>query len=156
MRRGRARRRRKLSAGYSLLEVMIVLVIIGLALGMVGPQLFRQLDKAKTQTADSQIKILRTAIDAFHLDVQRYPTTAEGLAALVAQPPGANSELWGGPYLQDKVPLDPWGKDYVYRLGESREKPFFLYSLGADGKEGGDGPDRDIGLLPPTTTTSSK
>lgn len=148
----RARRRPiGLAPGFTILEVMIVLVIIGLVLGMVGPQLFKQLDKAKAQTADSQIKLLRTSIEAFYLDMQRYPTASEGLAVLRTQPPsGANTQLWSGPYLQDQVPPDPWGNAYVYRAGDSRERPFFLFSLGADGKEGGDGIDRDIGLLPPT------
>lgn len=133
-----------------MLEVMIVLVIIGLALGMVGPQLFKQLDKAKVQTAESQIKILRGALASFHLDMQRYPTTAEGLAALRTAPGGTNAHLWTGPYLQDNVPNDPWGNAYVYRQGETRDSPYFIFSYGADGKDGGEGLDRDIGVLPPS------
>ncbi len=148
--RGR-RCRLGVEAGYSILEVMIVLVIIGMALGMVGPQLFKQLDKAKAQTAESQIKLLRTAVGSFYLDMQRYPTEAEGLSVLRAAPSGPNSQLWAGPYLQEQVPLDPWGHPYVYRAGDSRERPFFLFSYGADGKEGGDGLDKDIGLLPPAS-----
>lgn len=138
-----------LSPGYSILEVMIVLVIIGLAIGMVGPQVLRQLDKAKVQTAESQVKLLRTALEAFSLDMQRFPTATEGLAALRTPPSGANAQRWTGPYLQEDVPLDPWGNPYVYKAGESRDRPFYLFSFGADGKEGGEGLDKDVGLLPP-------
>jgi general secretion pathway protein G len=143
--------RADLSAGYSILEVMIVLVIIGMALGMVGPQLFRQLDKAKVQTAESQIKLLRTAVGSFYLDMQRYPTDAEALSVLRTVPVGPNSQLWAGPYLQEQVPVDPWGNPYIYRVGDSRDRPYFLFSYGADGKEGGEGLDKDIGLVPSTT-----
>ena len=150
-RRSMAAARFGVSRAFTILEVMIVLVIIGLVLGMVGPQLFKQLDKAKVQTAESQIKLLRSALDAFNLDMQRYPTTAEGLAVLRAAPSGSNSQLWAGPYLQDQVPPDPWNNAYVYRIGESRERPFYLFSYGADGKEGGEGLDRDIGIVPPVS-----
>ena len=147
----RARRpsRRQLSPGFTILEVMIVLVIIGLILGLVGPQIFRQLDKAKAQTAESQIKLLRTALDSYYVDLQRYPTTTEGLTVLIRPSGGKNAQRWSGPYMQDEIPLDPWGNPYVYRVGETRERPFYLFSLGADGKEGGEGNDKDIGLLPP-------
>ena len=150
-RRARPQRALGLSQAFSILEVMIVLVIIGLILGMVGPQLFKQLDKAKVQSAEAQIKLLRTSLETFNLDMQRYPTTTEGLAALTTPPTGTNSHLWAGPYLQDQLPVDPLGNAYVYRLGDSRDRPFYLYSWGADGKEGGDGFDKDVGILPPAT-----
>ena len=120
-------------------------------LGLVGPQLFKQLDKAKVQTAESQVKLLRTSLESFYLDMQRYPTAAEGLAVLRTTPTGPDSHRWTGPYLADQIPLDPWGNPYVYRPGDSRERPFFLFSYGADGKEGGEGLDRDIGILPPAS-----
>jgi general secretion pathway protein G len=153
LRRGNNRKRiargLSVSRGFTILEVMIVLVIIGLVLGLVGPQLFKQLDKAKVQTAESQIKLLRSALDAFKLDMQRYPTTDEGLNVLRVAPSGTNSQLWAGPYLQELVPVDPWSNPYVYRVGENRDRPFYLFSYGADGKEGGEGLDRDIGIVPP-------
>ena len=139
----------RLQRGFTLLEMIVVLAIIGLIMGLVGPRLFGQADKAKVQTTETQIKLMRASLEAYYLDMQRYPTSAEGLAVLRTPPTGADSNLWAGPYVQDQVPVDAWGKPYNYRLGESRDKPYYLFSFGADGKEGGEGVDRDIGILPP-------
>lgn len=137
--------------GFTLLEMLVVLVIIGLLAGLVGPRLFSKVDTSRVQTAETQVKILKGALDTFYLDAGRFPTEAEGLAILIGQP--ADEKLrarWRGPYLDGDVPLDPWGAPYQYSLPGANNQPLALYSLGADGKRGGEGNDADIGLLPPT------
>ncbi len=128
--------------GFTLIELLVVLVILGLLAGLVGPQVMRYLGGAKTDTARLQIGELGGGLDLYHLEVGRYPNSAEGLQALVEAPSGA--VRWNGPYLKkNKVPLDPWGNPYQYR-SPGEHGPYDLYSLGADNTEGGEGENRDI------------
>jgi general secretion pathway protein G len=130
------------SRGFTLIELLVVLVILGLLAGLVGPRVLKHLGTAKTDTAMLQIEELGAGLDLFHLEVGRYPTTEEGLAALSDAPPGING--WNGPYLRKKsIPLDPWGHEYLYRApGENGD--YDLYSLGRDAADGGDGEDQDV------------
>ena len=137
------------AAGFTLLELLIVLVIVALLAGLVGPRLLDRLDSSKQTTAEVQVRMLRTALDTFRLDIGRYPTTDEGLALLAAPP--TDPELrarWRGPYLEGALPNDPWGHPYNYAYSAAGNPPFSLYSFGADGKQGGEGNDKDIGILP--------
>lgn len=129
------------SAGFTLLELLVVIVIIGLLAAYVGPRYFSQLGKASTQTAKAQIESFGKALDAYRLDVGRYPSTEQGLASLITKP---NDEAkWNGPYLAKNLPLDPWAKPYVYRSpGQNGE--FDLLSYGKDGQPGGEGEAADI------------
>jgi general secretion pathway protein G len=131
----------KRSAGFTLVELLVVMIIIGLLAALVGPRFIRQEEKAKIKAAQAQIELLGTALDTFRLDVGRYPTSDEGLQAL-RQKPGA-LERWDGPYLKKEVPLDPWGKSYVYK-SPGDHGPFDILSYGADGAAGGEGDNRDI------------
>ncbi|WP_271274561.1 type II secretion system major pseudopilin GspG [Aliamphritea hakodatensis] len=128
--------------GFTLLEILVVLVILGLLASLVGPQVFRQLSGSKVKTAALQIEELSSALDLYRLEVGRYPSTDEGLEALIKQPSG--EDKWNGPYLKKSViRLDPWGNPYHYRHpGENAE--FDLYSYGADNKEGGQAENRDV------------
>ena len=139
------------NAGFTLIELLVVLVILGLLAGLVGPRLFGRVDTSKVQTAETQIKMLRGALQAYRLDVGRYPSSEEGLAALM-RAPGEVSAYWNGPYLEDEVPDDPWRTPYRYRHPVDNLQGFALWSLGADAKEGGDGVDADIGYLPEGTS----
>ncbi|MDA0978552.1 MAG: type II secretion system major pseudopilin GspG [Proteobacteria bacterium] len=132
--------------GFSLIELLVVLVILGLLGGLVGPRLFNKVDASKVDTAETQVRMLKAAIQTYRLDVGRYPTTEEGLRALVEKP--ANARIWEGPYLEEVLPLDPWGNDYVYLDTAENFQGFALYSRGADGAEGGEGLDADVGFLP--------
>ena len=135
-------------AGFTLLEMIVVLVIIGLIMGLVGPRLFGQADKAKVQTAETQVKMLRGALQTMRLDISRWPTEQEGLALLTTKPANAEAaQGWAGPYLDEEVPQDPWGHPYQYAPQASGNNPFTLYSYGADGKPGGEGQDADIGYV---------
>jgi len=128
--------------GFTLIELLVVLVILGLLAGLVGPQVMKYLGGANTKATKLQIEDFSTALDAFRLDMGRYPTSAEGLAALVVQPSGATR--WNGPYLRKNViPKDPWGNEYQYR-SPGQHGAFDLYSLGADNAEGGDGENQDV------------
>lgn len=130
------------SGGFTLIELLVVLVILGLLAGLVGPQVMKYLGSAKTDSARLQIEDLGASLDLYRLEVGRYPTTEEGLQALVEAPPGANH--WNGPYLKKKlVPDDPWGNDYQYRF-PGQYGPYDLYSLGADNAVGGEGENQDI------------
>ena len=135
------------NAGFTLIELLVVLVILGLLAGLVGPRLFGRVDTSKVQTAETQIKMLRGALQAYRLDVGRYPSSEEGLAALM-RAPGEVSAYWNGPYLEDELPADPWRTPYRYQHPADNLQGFALWSLGADAKEGGDGVDADIGYLP--------
>ena len=136
--------------GFTLIEMLVVMVIIGLLAGLVGPRLFSKVDQSRVQTAQAQVKMLRGAVESLRLDIGRYPTVDEGLG-LLSKPPAdpALAPRWRGPYLEDALPLDPWSHPYQYSLPGADGQPFALYSLGADGKRGGEGDDRDIGILPP-------
>jgi len=131
--------------GFTLLELLVVLVILGLLAALIGPRVVGRLGKAKTDIARSQISLLETALDQFRLDVGRYPTTEEGLRALIEPPQDEEvRERWQGPYLKKKkIPKDPWGRPYHYRSpGEHGE--YDLWSYGADGEPGGTGENADI------------
>jgi len=124
-----------------LLELLVVVAIIGLLAGYVAPRYFGQIGKSEVNTAKAQIDALEKALDQYRLDVGRYPTTELGLSALVTRP--ANEPKWSGPYLKKAVPLDPWGKPYLYKMpGDHGE--FDLLSYGKDGQRGGTGEDADI------------
>lgn len=138
---------RSRNRGFTLLEMLVVLVIIGLVMGLVGPRLFTKVDAAKVQTAVAQIKLLRGAVETMRLDINVYPTEEQGLRLLSSPPTDAAlAARWKGPYLDGAVPLDPWGNPYVYKPSATSGQPFALYSLGADGKPGGTGNDQDLGL----------
>ena len=126
--------------GYSLIELLIVLTIIGLLAALVGPTLYAHLKPAKRGAAKAQIENFSTALDSFFIDTSRYPTSEEGLAAL-REDPGVVG--WSGPYLKKEIPLDPWGNPFVYR-SPGRSGGFEILSLGADSNEGGEEDDADI------------
>lgn len=135
--------------GFTLLEMIVVLVIIGLIMGLVGPRLFGQADKAKAQTASTQIKMLGGALQTMRLDIGRLPTEDEGLSLLVRRPSDERTaSRWTGPYIDGEVPDDPWGRPYRYSPAPAASQPFTLYSHGADGAPGGEGLDADVGYLP--------
>lgn len=130
------------ASGFTLVELLVVLAILGLLVGLVGPQVLRHFSGAKSDTARLQIADLGSALDLFYLDNGRYPTTNEGLGALV-QPP-AGLDKWNGPYLKKQpVPHDPWGRDYQYSA-PGQHGPYDLYSYGADGTPGGEKENADI------------
>lgn len=127
--------------GFSLIELLIVMVIIGLLASLVGPSLFKKVGGAKQKTARSQIELLGTALDSYRLDMGDYPTTEQGLEALREQPEGVDN--WNGPYLRKDVPKDPWSRPYVYKSpGDHGE--YDLSSLGKDGQPGGEDEDEDV------------
>jgi general secretion pathway protein G len=128
-------------SGITLIELLVVMVIIAMFATIVGQRLFRNVEKARQTTAKAQINELESVLDAFKLDVGRYPTTEEGLQSLRARP--GNTDRWDGPYLKKDVPLDPWQRPYVYRF-PGQHGDYDLYSLGADGQEGGDGESTDV------------
>jgi general secretion pathway protein G len=129
--------------------MIVVLVIIGLIMGLIGPRLFGQADKAKVQTAQTQVRMLKGALETMRLDIGRFPTEQEGLQLLVAKPSDATlSQRWSGPYLDGEVPKDPWGNPYQYSPTATADQPLTLYSTGADGKRGGADLDADVGFLP--------
>lgn len=139
----------KKQGGFTLLEMIVVLVIIGLLAGLVGPSLFRQADRAKVQTAETQIKMMRGALHAYRLDMGRFPDQNEGLQALNQKPADPKqAQFWQGPYLDEELPLDPWNREYHYQIQSSGSEGFSLFSYGADGEPGGEGFDADIGYLP--------
>ena len=127
--------------GFTLLELLVVMVIIGLLAAYVGPKYFSQVGKSEVKTARAQIVGFEKALEQYRVDVGTYPTTEQGLAALVTRP--ANVAKWDGPYLAKAVPLDPWGHAYIYKApGDHGD--IDLLSLGKDGQPGGDGLDADI------------
>ena len=127
--------------GFTLIEILIVMVILGLLAALVGPKMFGKVGKSKQKAAKAQISLLETSLDTFRLDMGRYPTSEEGLEALRTKP--ADSEKWDGPYIPKKVPLDPWGNPYEYQCpGEHGE--YDLTSFGADGTAGGEDENKDI------------
>ena len=127
-------------AGFTLMELLVVLVIVGLLAAFVGPILYERISPAKRTTARSQIEGFATALDVFLVDMGRYPTSEEGLAALRADPGGGG---WRGPYLRKEVPLDPWGNPYAY-AAPGRSGGWEVVSYGADGLEGGSGDAADV------------
>jgi general secretion pathway protein G len=129
------------SAGFTLIELIVVVAIIGLLAGLVLPQFIKQEEKATAKAVKAQIELLGTALDTFRLDVGRYPTSQEGLQALNQRPAGV--DRWDGPYLKKEVPSDPWGKPYVYK-SPGDHGPYDIISYGADGMAGGQDNNRDI------------
>lgn len=137
--------------GFTLLEMLVVLVIIGLLAALVGPRLFSKVDQSKVTAAATQAKMLRGAVESMRLDIGRYPTAEEGLTLLSKPPADATQAArWRGPYLDGALPEDPWGHAYQYSVPGADGQPFALYSMGADGKRGGTGDAADIGVLPAT------
>jgi general secretion pathway protein G len=127
--------------GFTLLELLVVMVIIGLLAGYVGPRYFAQVGKSEVKTARAQIDAFEKALDTYRLDVGRYPSTEQGLESLFTKPDKA--ERWDGPYLRKKPPPDPWGNKYIYKApGEHGE--YDLYSFGRDGRDGGSDLDADV------------
>ncbi len=135
--------RGRLARGFTLLELLVVMVIIGLLAGLVAPRYFAQVGKSQIKVAKAQIDSLDKALDQFRLDVGRYPTSEEGLQVLVVAPSGETR--WAGPYLKKGVPADPWGHPYVYEQPGTHGSDFDLFSYGRDGRPGGSGEDADIG-----------
>jgi general secretion pathway protein G len=135
-------KRSRYNAGFTFIEMMVVVSIIGLLIVLVGPRFIRGQEKAEVRAAAAQIANFGTALDTFRLDVGRYPNTQEGLSALLQRP--SSADRWDGPYLKTNVPNDPWGRPYFYRSPGEGGRPYDLYSLGSDGAPGGDGPNRDV------------
>lgn len=129
--------------GFTLIEIIIVITIIGLVVAWAGNRIFGQGDKAKSGLAKGRISEISAQLDTYKLDTGRYPTTAEGLRALLVNPGSATN--WNGPYVRNADALkDPWNNDMIYKSPGDANRPFELTSLGADGKEGGEGADRDV------------
>lgn len=138
--------RQRRAQGFTLIELLIVMVIIGLLAALVGPKLFGQLEGAKSKTAKAQIEMVATALDAYRLDMNAYPTTEQGIKVLWDKPDNSvkNAANWRGPYLKKAVPDDPWGNAYQYKSPGVKSSDYDLISLGRDGREGGEGEDADI------------
>jgi len=136
---------RRRASGFTLIEIMVVVIIIGLLAAVIVPTVINKVDDAKISKAKSDIQALETALTMFRLDNSKYPTTDQGLEALVVQPTDPSIRHWRqGGYLQ-RVSLDPWGNKYLYVYPGTHGKEYDLYTLGADGQPGGDGTDKDIG-----------
>lgn len=143
-RRSRARGRDG-EAGFTLVEILVVITIIGLIMAIVGPRVLNYLGESKVKATKIQIESFNSALDLYYLDVGSYPTSSDGLAALVQRP--GNAESWNGPYLKGGVvPNDPWGHPYVYRA-PAEHAPYEIVSYGSDGQEGGAGTAADISSL---------
>ena len=133
--------------GFTLIEIMVVVVIIGILIGLVAPNILGRVDESRVTAARTDIASLESALEMYRLDNKHYPTTDQGLSALVAKPSGSPEPRKWNPqgYLKKgKVPKDPWGNDYLYVSPGSNRQAFEIYSLGADGREGGDSYDADI------------
>lgn len=130
----------KSRAGFTLVELLVVMVIIGLLAALVAPKLFPKLGKGKQSAAKAQIELIGQALDHYRLDTGYYPTTEQGLNALITNP---GVPKWQGPYLKKGLPMDPWGKPYTYQ-SPGQHGDYDLYSYGRDGKPGGEGEDEDI------------
>ena len=134
--------KRNRQAGVTLIEMLVVLMIIGLFAALVAPRLFRKTDTARVTAAHAQINSFMTALGAYKLDTGTFPTTEQGLQALRTRPSGMAQ--WDGPYLPQEIPVDPWGRPYVYKFpGEHGDEPDVI-SFGQDGQSGGEGTNADI------------
>ena len=134
-------KKKRRNQGFTLFEILVVIIIIGLLAALVGPRLFGKVSAAKQKAAKAQIELFGTALDTFRLDVGRYPTTEEGLKVLREKPAGA--EAWQGPYLPKEIPVDPWGAAYVY-ISPGQHGDYDLISYGLDKAEGGEAENMDI------------
>jgi len=133
--------KKRSDSGFTLTELLVVLVILGLLSALIAPQVIKYLTKAKSDTAGLQIKNIMSILDLYNIDTGRYPTENEGLKALIEKP--ADTEFWDGPYIQkQEMLLDPWRREYLYKF-PGAHGPYDLYSLGADGAEGGKGENKD-------------
>jgi general secretion pathway protein G len=142
LQRRRRRRVRGGEAGFTLVEMLVVITIIGLIMALVGPRVLNYLSESKVKAARIQVESFASSLDLFYLDAGRYPTTSEGLVALAQRPGGIDS--WNGPYLRTGlVPIDPWGHPYIYR-SPGEHGPYDIVSYGADGQQGGAGTAADI------------
>lgn len=130
-----------MSRGFTLLELLVVIVIIGLLAGYVAPRYFSQVGKSEVQVARAQIDAFEKALDQYRLDTRRYPSAEQGLNALIERP--ANESQWNGPYLRKSVPLDPWGRPYIYKVPGTKGD-YDLVSYGKDGQPGGTGEAADV------------
>ena len=132
-------------AGFTLIEVIVVIAVVSILASLVSPMVFRNVGDAKSTAARAQIEIFALALDAYRLDHGQYPDTEVGLAALRSVPEGDTDARWRGPYVRRDIPLDPWGRPFVYRSpGVENPDSYDLASLGRDGTEGGEGEDADI------------
>lgn len=132
------------TTGFTLLELLVVVLILGLLASFVAPRYFSQIGKSEVQVARAQMDAFEKALDQYRLDVGRYPSSEQGLRSLVERP--AAEAKWNGPYLKKAVPADPWGRPYQYRAPGSNGREFDLTSLGKDGRVGGQGEDADLAL----------
>ncbi|MDE0192377.1 MAG: type II secretion system major pseudopilin GspG [Gammaproteobacteria bacterium] len=139
--------RRETHRGFSLVELLVVLVILGLLIGLVAPTFMGRAEKSRGEVARVQIEYLHSALKTYRLDIGRYPSTEQGLGSLM-QAPAEVADYWHGPYLDKEVPLDPWRNPYRYHYPADNLQGLALYSLGADGAEGGEDDNADIGYLP--------
>ena len=132
--------------GFTLIEILVVIIVLGLLAALVGPRILGRVSEAKSATARTQIELLGLGLDSYRLDNGGYPTTEQGLAALNEKPAGEPVPLnWRGPYLRKAIPLDPWGRPYIYRSpGQSNPSGYDLLTLGRDGQAGGNDEDADI------------
>ncbi len=137
--------------GFSLVELLVVLVILGLLIGLVAPNFMGRAEQSRADVAKVQVEYLHGALRTYRMDVGRFPSTEQGLAALM-RPPAEDAEYWRGPYLDKELPFDPWRNPYQYRYPADNLQGLALFSLGADGAEGGEGGDADIGYLPEAAT----
>jgi general secretion pathway protein G len=139
----RSQRHAHASAGFTLVEMLVVLTIIGLIMGLIGPRVLGYLSESKVKTAKLQIESFSSALDLFYIDTGRYPTSSEGLESLAVRPSGV--DVWNGPYVKGaRIPTDPWGHPYQYRSPVERIPPYEIMSLGSDGSEGGTGNAADV------------
>ena len=144
---------RKGEAGFTLVEILVVITIIGLIMAIVGPRVLSYLGESKVKAAKIQIESLESALDLYYLDMGRYPASSDGLVALVDRP--GNAQEWNGPYLKGGVvPNDPWGHPYVYRSPVERA-PYEIISFGSDGQEGGTGTAADVSSIQATTQANA-
>ncbi len=146
------RTKRARRAGFTLIEILVVIAVLGILASLVAPMVFGHVSDAKVSAAQSQIEIFGLALDAYRMDNDQYPSSAQGLAALIQLPSGEPpARRWRGPYLKKGVPLDPWGRPYLYEgPGDTHPETYDVRSLGRDGKPGGTGEDGDLtsGIAP--------